>query len=422
MASVQELLNLMRQRRELSLSQNSALKRQEQYQQQASQAQNTVGGGGYTSTVNGKRLDIPAPVQVDWGGLASKGINSYLAAKEGKKATDLARQADELNMQFFTNVMGDDPEIQRLAIAAQAGIPGADKALANKVAPKKQSLAVLSQFISGGGDPAMAAELANQLGIDPELASRAAEYQAQAAEQKENRRFEQQKYLKYLGASLKGSDRKEPSFTEYMQMSPEEQEAYRQYKGRKGSNTIDNLTPGERQIRGKSMEKLDDKIMSMEKQIQKFDNLRSRLDTEDTFGPRQKLADLLANSGNSVLSGIGTSMRSETALLLEDYLNDVVLDRMAALSGNDSNEELRRMRASLPQVMNDKEAALALMDQIDKWQRRTLRAIKMQRRELKAGRFFDINDEMPDYYKMAGEEPEPAQATPKGKIKILSIE
>lgn len=212
-------------------------------------------------------------------------------------------------------------------------------------------------------------------------------------------------------------------------MSPEQQEAYNKFKGRKGASTEAGMTPGERNERAKAMRKLDEDILKGEQQIAKFENLRESLNNPDVFGAKQKIAQTLTEFENPILGGIGTSMRSKETMLLEDYLNSETLSRMAQLGGNDSNEELRRMRASLPTVMNNQEAALALMDQLDEWQRRTMDAIKNKRRSYQTGEYFSTEGEAPDFM---GQTPVQPTAAPqhgsnaeqpaRPRIKILSIE
>jgi hypothetical protein len=107
---------------------------------------------------------------------------------------------------------------------------------------------------------------------------------------------------------------------------------------------------------------------------------------------------------------------------------------MSLLGGNDSNEELNRMRASLPKVTNNQEAALTLMDQLHEWQAINKEAMERRQQDLQSGRFFSQDREQSDYYREVKKEwaaqgkikalnkPIPtAESKPAGKIEILEI-
>lgn len=395
-------------------------------------------GPGYTpagnsqANIGGSPINIPQQQSVDWGSILAKAGGNYMAAKKDKEATDLDRRNEELSQQFFETTMRDDPQAKKLYGLAQMGMPGADKALTAHLAPKKEALGAITQFIAGGGDPAMAAELAPRFGLDPELAANAAKHAQQMIVDKDTRKFDQQKQLRGLTNSAADA-RQNRSIA-----AADARAARKGPGGRIGigeglsepNDVNSDLTAGERQLRAKELSKLDTDIMGAESQIQKYAPLREMLENDDTFGVQQKTADILAKSPISVLSTIGTSMRNKSAVMLEDYLNSETLKRMAQLGGNDSNEELNRMRASLPQVANNKEAALALMDQLHEWQEKTQKAIEMRREDYATGRYFKMGKQKPNYYKDANPAPAapavpavPATlAPPKGKIKILSID
>lgn len=155
---------------------------------------NTIGQPQFTQTIRGGSGQ-PDQVVVNYGDILGKGVSNYMGAKERKNAIEKTSEVEDINNNFMKTTLSNDPTALKLYSAAQAGVPGADKALAEHMAPKKQSLAVLTQFISGGGDPEMARSLASQFGVDPEIAFQAAQYQTKAAEQKANAKFENDKTL-----------------------------------------------------------------------------------------------------------------------------------------------------------------------------------------------------------------------------------
>jgi uncharacterized protein YidB (DUF937 family) len=406
----------------------AALRRQEQSFNNLSQSLpqgGTVGGQTYQGNIGGRSFAIPTEQKVDWGSILGRFGANYMAARSGKKADDLIMKQDELNQQFFASTMRDDPKAQRLYMMHQAGVPGADKALGQHLAPKKEALAGLTQLIaSGKASPELVASISDKYGIDPQVAASAAQFATEATQREQDRKFDQQVYLKKMGLS-----------------AAEERQARDLAARGKGSRIgigdgmsesneaiNDDLTPGERQVRAKQLEKFDENIMKAEQQLQKFNGLRGDIEKDNTFGMKQKVADVMAKSPIGVISAVGTSMRNKSAMLLEDYLNSETLTRMAQLGGNDSNEDLNRMRASLPQVVNNKEAALHLMDQLNEWQKDTKKAIQLKRKDYATGNYFKIGSQEPDYYKEASKEdptnkPTPAApSAPKGKIKILSID
>lgn len=145
--------------------------------------ENTIGQPQFTQTVRGGG-NAPDQTVVNWGDILGKGVSNYMGAKERKKSAAASEEVQSINNQFMESTLKNDPQASKLYTAVQAGLPGADRALSDHLAPKKQSLAVLTQFISGGGDPAMAAQLATEMGVDPDIAFKAAEYQNKTAEEK----------------------------------------------------------------------------------------------------------------------------------------------------------------------------------------------------------------------------------------------
>lgn len=416
MATNDDLMRaLMKKRATAGTRAANMAERQKELRARASaRIQPTVGGGGFSTTVAGRQMQIPQEERINWGGIIEKGVSSYQAAKGEKdmeKAQEEAVDAEfDIANAIYESTLADDPEGARLIKMTQMGVPGADQALAKHLTPKTQSLAVIVQAMTTGKlDPAMAAELAPQFGLSPELVSKGAEYAAQKNQEAIDQKFQNQAALKEMGrGGSGGSGSDKVSFEEYKAMSPEDRAAYDSFRGKGGRNAKqDNMTPGERNVRAKELLKLEELIREGEIQFSKGEDLREIINDPSTFGGKQKLSQALSEFQNPILGGIGTSMRSKGVAMLEDYVLSEVLDRMAALGGSDSNEELRKMRASLPSAMNNQEAAKALYESVHKWQKHTLEKIKAKRAQLKSGEFFEVG----------GEEP----AAPSGKIEILEI-
>lgn len=161
-----------------------------------------IGQPQFTQTVRGGR-DQPDQVIVNWGDILGKGVSNYMGAKERKKSLDSTEEVQSINNQFMQSTLANDPQASKLYTAVQAGLPGADKALSDHLAPKKQSLAILTQYIASGGDPEMVSQLAEQMGVDPNIARKAAEYQIKTQEEKRNDTFGQQVLLQ----DMKNRDR-----------------------------------------------------------------------------------------------------------------------------------------------------------------------------------------------------------------------
>lgn len=404
----------------------------------AAVAGNTTVGGGSVQGMNG--MAQATPQHVDWGSIIQGGVGNYMGAKLNKQANQSEDEADQMSQMFMEQSLKEDPEALELFQMAQMGMPGADQALADKINPKKEAMGAFLQHLqSGMADPAMARELAPRYGLSPDMAENAAKMalqrQQQAQQQEHDLRMQEIQARNARPAARNG----QLSFQEFQALSPEDQQAYKEFMGNRNS-TGNALTPGERQQRAKIMTQLDEQINKNHIQMAKFDNLRERLNNPEVFGPRQKIAGVLTESDNPVLGAIGTQMRSEEFMLLEDYLNSETLSRMAQLGGNDSNEELRRMRASLPTVMNDQKAALALMDQLDRWQRRNQEILNNKRREVQTGEYYSLDADPVNFATQEPVVPSPTPAAgefsqgevppmlrpmpPKtgGRIKILSIE
>lgn len=370
-------------------------------------------GGGQVQGMQG--MVSPVAEGINWGGILEKGVGSFQRAKMGgelKRAEEEAEDTEfELAEEIYQSTLKDDPEGGRLIRMVQLGIPGSDRALANHLTPKTQSLAVLMQAVTSGQlDPAMAREMASQFNVNPDTAERGAKYAMEAKQSLEKQKFEQRAALKAMTGAGGGSRGGKLSFAEYQALDPEDKAEYDRFAGVGGRNAKqDGMTPGERNVRAKELLKIDEAIVSGEQQMAKGRELEAIMNDPATFGAGQKLAQMMSEFQNPIIGGIGVAMRSKGVAMLEDYVLSEVLDRMAKLGGSDSNEELRKMRASLPSAMNNPEAAKELFKSVQRWQEDTLRKIKARREELKSGEFFDVTGGESD------------AITPSNKIEILEI-
>lgn len=383
-------------------------KRGETFRGLANEAGSFVTPPGQVQQMGG--MAAPTPQSVDWGNIIQRGVGNYMAAKSDKEADQAELQAAELNQQFMRDAIGEDPEAQRLLQMAQAGVPGADKALADKVAPKRQPLATFTQFVAQNPDldeeslVAMGAEV----GIGPELSigiGRAAKAGTLRTEKlgidKETRQLE--------GQLLRDENR----LTLAAQLRPQTGMG-----GRPGGPAA-GLSPGERQLRGKLMAEADKELQSIGSTTGKYDQVRSTIERDNAFGVTSKTAEFLGESPIRILSAVGKSMQSEGQLRLKDYVTGEVLKRMSMLGGNDSNEELNRITASLPSAMNNKQAALAMLESLHDWEETNRLAIKLRRDDIQSGQWFGKEPSRDDYYRMAKQlraggqqgNPQPAQPT-----------
>lgn len=179
----------------------------------------TLTSGGDQVSVAGRNFTMPRQENINWGAILQGGLSNYMSAKKGKEAQDLEAKKAELNSGFFMSAVGDDPQAQKLAILAQSGVPGADRALAQHIAPKKEAMGAFLQALPTLS-PDAAAELAPRYGLTPELGRKSAEYAAAQKQGEEERGWERQKALKMLGiqaadARASRNDFKDPFLKKY---------------------------------------------------------------------------------------------------------------------------------------------------------------------------------------------------------------
>lgn len=393
------LIDQLRKRNRLQTEAAEAQRQQEVFSNAFQGSGNTVGGQSYGG--------IPSPVEIDYGSILGRAGSAFMAARKGKEASEKSSEAEAMNMEFMQSVLGSDEQAQKLFMAAQAGLPGADKALAEHIAPKKQSMAVLMQAITTGRmDPEMAAQAAPQFGIDPEVARKAAGYALTQMTEAEDRRFGRQQSLQNQRISAMDARQqaaiaaRAPRSGARVSTGDGMSEPNDTTAGEGVGIAGQGLSPGQTQLLGKEVTRLTNELQKSTMSTGKYQNLRGRLEKSTAFSPGQKASKILSEFDNPILHGIGVATRNKDVADLEDFVLNETLSRMAQLGGNDSNEELRRMQASLPSALNSKEVALHLMDELNKWQEVTRLATKMRIADAKSGRAFAPGSEE-DYYEAA---------------------
>lgn len=364
--------------------------------------------GGASQSMGGQ----PAPVALDWGSILGTGVSNFMAARKDKQAEEAERRAEELSQQFVMEAVGSDPELGRLMQMAQAGVPGADKAVAERISPRRQPLATFTQFISQNPelDDESAVAMGAEAGLSPQLsvgirdaARKSRQYGEQQTLGKEQRDLEGQLLRDENNAILRQQYAQPP---------------------RSATSSGTGLTPGEKQGRMRMMAEADKELMDLGKSMGKVPELMSTIERDDVFGAESKTSQFLAESPNRLLAAIGRSNLAEGSLMLKEYMNSEVLTRMKALGGNDSNEELRTITASLPDAMNNKEAAMAMLKNIQNWQETVNLAVKLRRDDIQSGRWFGKEPTREHYYQQAkamrqgGQQgfPQPAPSAPLSGI------
>lgn len=359
-------------------------------------------GGGQIEQMGG--MTAPAPVGIDWGNVIRAGVEPYMAGRADKEADKAEADRDEVSRLFMEDTLKNDQESLRLFQMAQMGMPGADQALAQRIAPKKQPLATFTQFVAQNPDldDESAIAFGAESGLSPELSKGivAAARRGSASSKQE------------------ALDKEERVFGRALEM-----EAFRT-ANRMAAKGGDSLTPGQQQLRGKMMQTADQELMDLGQSTGKFDEMMQTIERDQLFGSENKVAQFLSESPNRLIAAAGRSQLSEGSLMLKEYMNSKVLTRMKQLGGNDSNEELRNITASLPDAMNNKEAAMAMLKKLHDWEETVRLATKLRRDDIQAGTWFSRTPSREDYWSRAKQmraggqtgNPQPAQQAPINNV------
>lgn len=276
----------------------------------------------------------PDQVVVNWGDILGKGISNYMGAKERKRSLESKEEVNQLSNEFMQSTLSGDPTAAKLYGAVQVGVPGADKALMDHMAPKKQSMAILVQGLTSGLlDPDMAAEVAKQQGIDPEIVRKAAIYADKKKQDENAGKFSEKVLLQDM--SLKGKKELaagKPTATGYTQAElaamPIEQrlEAVRAASGRETA---------ESKARGKAK-------VAAEQDLPKADYAIKNL--EDVIGFADK-ATYYPGTGGLVNPKLAANNPNNT--MLKQAINQIVLDAAGGkLGGGVSNADVEFLKSA----------------------------------------------------------------------------
>jgi len=363
---------------------------------------------------------VPAPTPVNYGGILQNAVNTFMGARSAKKYEEAKANNEAVSKAYAIETLQGDPQALKLYQAAQYGVPGADKALAKYLEPKKpDAIAGLLQTLEklDGNNPAVVRQIAQRYGMkEDEAKGMILGAQQKAAEKiNEEQGFELKKLGMQQGAAdARAAANRDATLEAARIRASSKNGAGMGAKGPDGKvNYVNDLTPGELQIRGKEMRAIDDKLQTSESQLSRFEPMMADISKiSDQDWNKQAAAKLAAEKGGGVGELLGERMKNNAVKQLESYLMSTVLDRMSQLGGNDSNEELQRMRADLPSVYNSKEAAVQMLNRIHQWQNSTNEAIKLRRQSYSDGSYF--RDPTPrNFYREAYETANP-KAAPGG--------
>lgn len=358
----------------------------ERYRGLADSAGPFITPAGSVQGMNG--YSAPTPQAINWGSILQTGLGNYMAGQAEKKADAADDTVENLREQFMRETLENDPESMKLYQMAQMGVPGSEQALSERIAPKRQPLATFTQFVAQNPDldDESAAAMGAESGISRELsigivnAARQGRLRSETSEiDKENRSFGRTLLRDENLAALKD-------------------------KGKKAEDEVFDLTPGQKHIQGNMMKEADSQLSEIAKSSGKFQTVMDTIKRDNAFGFGSKAAEVAAGYegfGSSIINPIGKSQLSEGAMMLKEYVTGETLRRMAQLGGNDSNYELNVIAGSLPSVLHNKEAAIAMLERLHEWEETTRLAIKLRRDDIQTGKWFGRQPNQDDYYSMA---------------------
>jgi hypothetical protein len=419
----------MRRKREMD-SKIEALRRANQgYGEVIGQQTPDTVGDGRSARINvaGRSMEHMNPVRANWAAPIGKMAAGYLGRKTRQKEDAAVQESDAEMDDLLMQTMGNDEEGKRLAAMSQMGIPGADRALAQHLAPKKEAMAGLLQFLSNGGDPAMAAQLAPQYGLDPATVQQAAERMKTERTATDAAEFEQKKALKLLGLK---SDK--PTEFELWQRDPE---GYAKFKaaGDAAPKTdlkamlaqaildgdqakIDAYTKalqtgvdaqGRRalQDRAKNLTKFREQLKEAQKGNSGYNiaQIEAAINDPKNFTAKNRIATQLSTIGDAagargiygagpITRAITTSMKTPGTNAMESFFMSQALKDMTMLGGSDSNEELAKIQSQYPTVMNSQEGARLLFENFKRWNAINERAIQIQMNEYQSTESYTNTD------------------------------
>lgn len=426
----------------------------------ASEMPSTVGGEQSMATVAGRQFNVAPAQEVNWAAPLAKLGTAYFQKKTDDKMAAAEEVAIQEQSAAISAASGNDPETQRLVKLAQLGVPGADKALAEKMTPaKKQPIAGLLQALPNL-TPEAADALAAEYGMSPEQLRSMITGAQQQQRQQSDEEYRRQAALRMIGVQpramnevewaksqgmsledylkLKGSQRG-GEFNIAAEMSRALQDGdmvrYNQLKdiafasrGKEQSSgeVAYPLTPGQKGVQAKLLVELDKQMEGSDQFIADLSTAHNIVSDPKNFSTSQKAAWAAANSSKEGFMGdaervAGASMLNPDLTVLNSIFMSKTLEDMAKLGGGDSNEELRTIRSSYPNAMQSQEAAQKLLERLRAWEDKTRGKITAKRQDIQSGRYFSQNPEdirTESYTPKDAVEP---SAAPAPQIKIRSI-
>jgi hypothetical protein len=367
-----------------------ALRQRMQAQTNASAAQDQAkqyGMIGQNAAKQGFSVDAGAgtPREVDWGNIIQAGVGNFMQARKSKEAQQETNSAADFSQQFAENVFQNDPQGRQLMQLAQAGIPGADKALAEHLSPKKEALGSLTQLIqSGQGTPEFAQAIAQQYfpGMDPQLVFGAAK-NAAAQKVKDREALQQQK----LGEIVLTND-----------LGTKRDLAVADAKG----DNKPALTPTETGARLKSMEANTATLNSIgatEARLQELNSMAN--DQNSAVGAWQRAAASVAKSGIPIVEDIASNFQNEFFSKLEATVNEMAAGKTQLLRGPASDRDVALMLKTLPNAQRDPQVLKDLLKQAMDFTKTQRVAAQLQNIDINSGRNLELGTDLVDYYQLA---------------------
>jgi hypothetical protein len=243
---------------------------------------------------------------------------------------------------------------------------------------------MIQGLTSGALTPEMAAELAPRYGLSPETARVAATFATQQAE-------------KAMGAE---ADLKRELTG--MQIGGRLEAAQIAADAKAAGKGPEHIPAGTVNLRNKELLALDDQIQALQSTNFKFEDLTKRLEMdENSFSTKWGLTEALNQWDNPMAQFAAKRLMSPLQVELSNVVMDETLNKLAQLSGAVSNYEMQQIKSGLPNALLNKEAAMAMMKQLNKWRNDAIAAVKLKRMYLKTYGFMDQSAEDMDFYTMA---------------------
>jgi len=391
-APFSRLAELLRKRKQLGATANTAAQQAQMYGNIGQQATQR----GFTTPAGANM-----PSHVDWGSIIQAGLGNFMAMRKQKEAQTASDEGDEIGRLLAEDTFKNDPEGSRLMQMAQAGIPGAEQALGQYLTPKKEAMGALLQFMSSdAATPEMVREVAPRFNMNPDLAYAAAlqRQERMARKAAEDKDWEREKLsiqhenamdLKAFGNELSstggGGSSEIPKAVQYKLLT---------YK----KDLSDDIG---------AISSAKNKMVSLYKKAFNSDKGFSESATAGqsaapgSFGIANMLKEAVASVGGPV-GVMAQYTMNEFQTELKSVVNELTAHRMKMLSGPDSDRDFINMLNTLVNTSMNPAAAKNLMEKVILWMDNEEVAGGIQMMDINSGEFarFD-NPEVLDYREMA---------------------